>query len=167
MGFGSLVLEVKVTKMEMRNMPAIQYKESNSWTLIFNYFYEFSKLKNYGRSFDRWRKKSNTNERTALSATYHTNFHGNSKHSYPLLGKTSSKKRGLERSIVFKTRHKLNDEKSALGFHLSFNTRTGIWSKERLGQDFHTAPYIIIIHAFYDSNSLRFCNRVSMTVIHV
>ena len=44
----------------------------------------------------------------------------------------------------------------------SFNFNFGI----TLGK-ISTQPHTLIIHAFCDSNSIRFWNRVSMTVIHV
>lgn len=83
------------------------------------------------------KKKSETNQGTALSITYHAKFQGNDKHLYLLLIKTISKK--SIRTLCFKTR--CNDENPALGFPLNFSTGTGIFSKERQGNGIETTPF--------------------------
>ena len=72
MGFGSLELKVKATKM--RNMSAI------------------IKTAIVGHFLSSMEKNCKKDQRTALCVRYHANFHENKNHLYLLLGKTSSNK---------------------------------------------------------------------------
>ena len=80
------------------------------------------------------KKKLKTNPRTALSTTYFANFYENT--SIFAYYSANIQKEQQNTELRFKTSR--NDETHALAFLFNFNTGTGIWSQERLGNGIET-----------------------------